>query len=217
MKKSNVIIFALLVLCSAFLLWLWYFLGFNHVDSPVDLVLSIVWWVVIVACIAIIAKMEQARRRRIRTVYVGDIATFNSERGLVRLEDAAKPMKDVLAGIIEDLKYDFTREDFPDKDKFQVRYFVRTKEFKAEDADEQQQTAQASAEGAAAEGAAPVAPAAAADATQPLTPAGDASAEQHEQKTWKGEVVVVDTQEERSFDTPEELAAILADLQAKAA
>ena len=52
MKKSNVIVFVLLALASAFFLWLWYFLGLNRVDEPLDLVLSIVWWLVIVVAIA---------------------------------------------------------------------------------------------------------------------------------------------------------------------
>ena len=34
MKKSNVIVFVLLALASAFFLWLWYFLGLNRVDEP---------------------------------------------------------------------------------------------------------------------------------------------------------------------------------------
>lgn len=82
MKKSNVIVFVLLALASAFFLWLWYFLGLNRVDEPLDLVLSIVWWLVIVVAIAVIVKMERTRRQRVRTVYVGDCATFNSEQGL---------------------------------------------------------------------------------------------------------------------------------------
>ena len=53
MKKSNVIVFVLLALASAFFLWLWYFLGLNRVDEPLDLVLSIVWWLVIVVAIAV--------------------------------------------------------------------------------------------------------------------------------------------------------------------
>ena len=61
MKKSNVIVFVLLALASAFFLWLWYFLGLNRVDEPLDLVLSIVWWLVIVVAIAVIVKMEQQR------------------------------------------------------------------------------------------------------------------------------------------------------------
>lgn len=188
MKKSNVIIFVLLALASAFFLWLWYFLGLNQVDEPLDLVLSIAWWVVIVAAIAIIVKMERTRRQRVRTVYVGDQATFNSERGLAAIE-GSQPMPEVIAGILQNLKYDFSREDFPDKDRFTVKYFVRTKQF---DAEEKQDAESAEVEERAS-----------VDAVEPRI----------EQKTWKGEVFIVETKEERPFDTPEELASILASLE----
>lgn len=190
MKKSNVIIFALLAACSAFLLWLWYFLGFNRVDSPLDLVLSVVWWAVVIVAVAAVVKLEQIRRRRVRTVYVGDRATFNSEKGLMRFEDTA-PMQDVIASILENLQYDFSRADFPDQDEFPVKYFVRSKEFGIEKRDVAQQD-DAAQEAEAFEG------------------------QQEPQKTWKGEVVVVETKEEKPFDTPEELAGILAELEAAA-
>lgn len=188
MKKSNVIIFVLLALASAFFLWLWFFLGLNQVDEPLDLVLSIVWWVVIVAAIAIIVKMERTRRQRVRTVYVGDQATFNSEQGLAAIE-GSQPMPEVIAEILQDLKYDFSREDFPDKDRFTARYFVRTKKFDAEE--KQADDAIESEEQA------------------PI----ETTESQIEQKTWKGEVFIVETKEERPFDTPEELATILASLE----
>lgn len=100
MKKSNVIVFVLLALASAFFLWLWYFLGLNRVDEPLDLVLSIVWWLVIVVAIAVIVKMERTRRQRVRTVYVGDCATFNSEQGLATIE-GSQPVSEVIAGILQ--------------------------------------------------------------------------------------------------------------------
>ncbi|RNL49027.1 hypothetical protein [Paraeggerthella hongkongensis] len=191
MKKSNVIIFALLAAISAFLLWLWYFLGFNRVDDPLDLVLSIVWWVVIAAAILVIVKMEQVRRQRIRTVYVGDGSTFNSEKGLMSFMEGAS-MQDAIASIVENLKYDFTREDFPDQDKFQAKYFVRTKDFKTEESpeavkDQPTESAQTS-------------------------PGSSASV----QRIWSGEVVVAATGEEKPFETPEELAAILTTFEAAA-
>lgn len=188
MKKSNVIIFVLLALASAFFLWLWFFLGLNQVDEPLDLVLSIVWWAVIAVAIAVIVKMERTRRQRVRTVYVGDQATFNSERGLAAIE-GSQPMPEVIAGILQNLKYDFSREDFPDKDRFTVKYFVRTKQF---DAEERQDAESAEVEERA---------------------SADAAESQIEQKTWKGEVFIVETKEERPFDTPEELASILASLE----
>ena len=195
MKKSNVIIFALLVACSAFLLWLWYFLGFNRVDDPLDLVVSIVWWAAVIAAVIAVVKTEQVRRRRVRTVYVGEAAAFNSEQGLLTLAPE-RSVQDALAGILENLKYDFTREDFPEKDEFQPKFFVRTKEFEAKKQDAEPVEA-------------PV------DVAAP--PASERAADQPaEQKTWKGEVVIVATKEEKPFDTPEELASILAELEAAA-
>ena len=206
MKKSNVIILALLVACSAFLLWLWYFLGFNRVDDPLDLVISIIWWAVVIVAIVVVVKTEQVRRRRVRTVYVGETSAFNSEQGLMALEPE-QPMKDVLAGILENLKYDFTREDFPEKDEFQPKFFVRTKEFEVEKQDaepvELAEPAEPAESGVVADEAAACAPA----------PASERPAEQ---KKWKGEVVIVETKEEKPFDTPEELATILASLEAAA-
>lgn len=180
MKKSNVIIFVLLVLASAFFLWLWFFLGLNRVDEPLDLVLSIVWWAVAVVAVAVIVKMERTRRQRIRTVYVGDRATFNSEKGLMIFE-GAEPMDEVIASILRNLKYDFSRADFPDEEDFDVKYFVRTKKFDMEErADDEAQ--------------------------------GDDET-QGEQQQWTGEVFVVQTKEEHPFETPEELAGILASLE----
>lgn len=198
MKKSNVIIFALLVACSAFLLWLWYFLGFNRVDDPLDLVISIIWWAVVIVAIVVVVRTEQVRRRRVRTVYVGEASAFNSEQGLMALEPE-QPMKDALAGILENLKYDFTREDFPEKDEFQPKFFVRTKEFETEKREAE-----------------PVEPAAVPmdDAEVPMPE--QAGEQPPEQKKWKGEVVIVETKEEKPFDTPEELATILAALEAAA-
>ena len=191
MKKSNVIIFVLLAIASAFLLWLWYYLGLNKVDEPLDLVLSILWWIVIIASIVIVAKMEQIRRRRIRTVYVGNDATFNSEKGLLTFAKSL-PMQEVLASILENLSYNFSRVDFPDKEAFEVKYFVRTKEFKVEKPEE---------------GAQP-------SSVQPNPT--DENTVSLGQDAWKGEVVIIDTKEEKPFESPEELADILASLEATA-
>lgn len=72
MKKSNVLITAVIVVVSAFLLWLWYDLGFNHVDSPLDLVLSVVWWAIVVVGVVLVAKAEKTRQESVRTVYLGE-------------------------------------------------------------------------------------------------------------------------------------------------
>lgn len=89
MKKSNWIGLAIAVLVDVFLLWLWFFLGFNQVDSPLDLVISIIWLVVIVAVIVGVNRLERQREKRLRTIYVSSTAVFNKERGLVSLGSAA--------------------------------------------------------------------------------------------------------------------------------
>lgn len=178
MKKSNVVIFVLLALASAFFLWLWFFLGLNRVDEPLDLVLSIVWWAVVVVAIAVIVKMERTRRRRIRTVYVGDGLAFNSEAGLVELEEGVST-QEAVAAILDKLTYDFTRNDFPDEDEFRPKFFIRTKEFEADEPKEESEQS-------------------------PEQESASAF------RKWKGEVFLVDAKQERPFDTPEELSAILA-------
>ena len=191
MKKSNVIIFVLLAIASAFLLWLWYYLGLNKVDEPLDLVLSILWWIVIIVSVVIIVKMEQIRRQRIRTVYVSKGSTFNSEKGLVSLVGGL-PMQEVIASILENLSYNFSRVDFPDKEVFEVKYFVRTKEFKKAKPDEE-----------------------APSSSVQQNPAGEETASLG-QDIWRGTVVIVDTKEEKPFESPEELATILGSLKTMA-
>ena len=70
MKKSNWIGLAIAVLVDVFLLWLWFFLGFNLVDSPFDLVISIIWLVAIVAVAAAVNRLECQREKRLRNIYV---------------------------------------------------------------------------------------------------------------------------------------------------
>ena len=47
MRKSNWLILAVLAVAAGLFLWLWYYLGFNFVDDPFDLVLAVVWWAVV--------------------------------------------------------------------------------------------------------------------------------------------------------------------------
>ena len=61
MKKSNFIVLGISAIAAALLLVLWYYLGFNHIDNPLDLVLAIVWWVGIVVIAVVIARLERQR------------------------------------------------------------------------------------------------------------------------------------------------------------
>lgn len=115
MKKSNVILAVVAVIASAFLLWLWYNLGFDKVDSPLDLVMSVIWWVIIVAGVVLVAKVEKTRREKVRTAYVGDGRLYNSESGLLTL-GAGASATDSVAAVLAGLDYGFDRVAGPDPD-----------------------------------------------------------------------------------------------------
>ncbi len=127
MKKSNWLAFIVAIIISAFLLWLWFFLGFNHIDAPLDLVLSIIWWVIVaVACYAIY-RVEKKRQERARTCYVADRYIYNAEAGSSTAEGneaAVQRMHDV----IDELEYTFDVRDAPKDAKF--NFVVRSKTFK---------------------------------------------------------------------------------------
>lgn len=128
MKKSNWLVFILLTTASVFLLCLWYALGFNQVDDPLDLLISIIWWVLIVVMWYFVFKAEQRRRVEVRTVYVAPNELYNSERGIVALnglDDAPAQLAEVLS----DLEYGFGVKDYPSDDAFKPLFIVRTTEF----------------------------------------------------------------------------------------
>lgn len=162
MKKSNVIIFAVLALISIFLLWLWYYLGFNRIDEPLDLVLSIIWWLVIAVAVVVVVRVERERRRRIRTVYVADDVVFNSEAGSLSY-DGSGQLISVIEGVLDDLKYNFSKEDLPNKNAFPIKFIVRTAE--------------------------------------------------HNDNTWKGEVVNVETRQTNAFADKDQLFEMLSSSQ----
>lgn len=130
MKKSNWIGLAIAVLVDVFLLWLWFFLGFNQVDSLLDLVISIIWLVAIVAVAAAVNRLERQREKRLRTIYVSSTAVFNKERGLVSLGSAAAAPS-VMERILRDMEYGFDLKEMPKPEEFNCRYVVQTDEYKA--------------------------------------------------------------------------------------
>lgn len=204
MRKSNWIIAAVLVVASIFFLWLWYYLKFNFIDNPLDLVLSIIWWAIVgLGCFGI-KKAEDKRQERVRTTYVANTAVFNSEAGLVDLNGATAV--EGIQQVLEGLEYNFDIKDFPSQDQAKFDYIVRSKKFEVEKEDEQA----AAASTGAAEGAE-----AAADATQVVAQEGAEAAAQtslKKVKTWEGEVALVSDPDAdpKEFSSKEELAAILA-------
>lgn len=135
MKKSNYLVLAISALVSIFLLYLWYSLGFNQIDNPLDLVISIIWWALIVALVVWINKLEKTRQQRIRTVYLAPAALYNSETGVRELEDGANPVE-AMQTVLEGLEYGFDTQDLPSRDEIDFTYVVKTEEYKpAEDED----------------------------------------------------------------------------------
>lgn len=140
MKKSNVIVLAVSALVAVFLLWLWFYLGFNNVDSPTDLALAIGWWVGIAAIVALIAYLERKRQQQVRTIYVSPTALYNSERGIVALKESS--CTDAMESILQQLEYNFNKEDLPSNKTFDYRYVVQTNEYKEQGSEDDQDSSQ---------------------------------------------------------------------------
>ena len=83
MRKSNWLVATVAAIAVGALLWLWYFLGFNRIDSPLDLVIAIVWWLVIALVVVAITRAEAKRREKMRTAFVGEGFLYNPETGLI--------------------------------------------------------------------------------------------------------------------------------------
>lgn len=113
MRKSNWTILAVLAVAAGFFLWLWYYLGFNFVDDPLDLVLAVAWWAMVVALAVGIHAAESKRRRRVRTTYLAPDVLFNSEAGFVNLGafEEGTTLADALEYTLAGLKYTFDRKD----------------------------------------------------------------------------------------------------------
>lgn len=188
MKKINVVLTVVLAAVSAFLLWLWYWLGFNQVDQPLDLIVSIVWWAVIVVGVIAVVKTEQKRQRQIRTMFVADGQFYNSETGLRSVAPGATATA-TIAGALANLEYGFSKADEPDlkdaNNPIEYKWVVRTDKFKPAEAG-----SQTGAQGGA--------------SAQP-----SAEGQSESQETWEGEVVEVATGTAKPFASREELAAII--------
>lgn len=117
MKKSNYIIMCCALVVSAFLLWLWYALSFNHVDAPFDLVITLIWWLIIaLACFAI-RRVEIKRQERIRTCYVSADKVFNPEAGTMSFQGADAAVN-CMQRTISGLSYGFKLQELPKDEAF---------------------------------------------------------------------------------------------------
>lgn len=128
MRKGNWIIIAILVIASIVFLAMWYMQGFNLIDNPFDLVITIVWWVVIVGVCVAISWAESRRRRSIRTAFVAPGVVYNIESGVVRVDDGSDYV-DVLQNVLSNLKYGYDKGNVTDDKRIRFKYIVRTDKF----------------------------------------------------------------------------------------
>ena len=131
MKKNNVIVYLVALAISAYLLWLWYHHGLDHVDAPLDLVLSIVWWCLIGLAMFAIHRVEKKRQLRRRTCYVASDHVFNLESGVAAASTPAEAVSSI-HDILRDMDYDMKLEDVPEDangNRLQYLYVVRSEKF----------------------------------------------------------------------------------------
>lgn len=130
MRKSNIIVIAILVLVSIELIWLWNYLGFSLTD-PTDLIIGIIWWaVIVIVCIALVVT-ELRRRERLRTIFVADGMLYNCESGVVRLgvDQGSWVYVGRMKDILNALTYGSEASISHDQPRVRFKYVVRTKRF----------------------------------------------------------------------------------------
>lgn len=128
MRKSNWIIAAILLVASLAFLWLWQALQFNLVDNPIDIVVTVVWWVVIVAGCVAIHLAEKRRQERIRTVFLAPGLVYNCEAGVLRVEPGASSV-DAIRKVLVNLTYSFDLAELPANSRVRFQQIVRTERF----------------------------------------------------------------------------------------
>lgn len=127
MKKFNMFALAVAVLASVILLVAWFALGFNRVDAPIDLTLTVMWWLLIAGVACGIVRAEQLRRESIRTVYVGENEMFNPECGSSRRPADAHELVRATEETLRSLKYGFSLHELPHKgERPRFTHVIRT-------------------------------------------------------------------------------------------
>lgn len=125
MRKSNWMIAGIFVVASVIFLAMWYGLGFNLVDDPLDLVVSIIWWVVIVGICIAIKVAENRRRRSIRTSFIAPGIIYNPEAGIVNVEES-RSYTPALQRVLGSLKYDFDKKDVANDKRIRFTHIVHS-------------------------------------------------------------------------------------------
>lgn len=130
MRKGNVTVIAVLLVVSVALLCLWNSLGFSLTD-PVDLTITIIWWLVLIVIIVAICITEAKRRTRIRTIFIADGVLYNCEIGVVRMEGDVNSRAYVkkMGEILRSLDFGSEAKLSHDQPRVRFDYIVRTKRY----------------------------------------------------------------------------------------
>lgn len=104
MRKSNWIVFVLFAAAAVLLVVLWYVLGLDKVDAPLDLVLGIVFIVLIALVAFVLIRMELRRRKLLRAIYVAVPDAFNTEYGSLPAGSISM-LIDAAGAVLEGLEY----------------------------------------------------------------------------------------------------------------
>lgn len=128
MRKSNWLVAALAVAAAAALLWAWFALGFNHVDSPLDLVIAILWWVVVAGVIGAIVWAENKRRVKMRLAFVGEGVIYNPESGVV-VPDRGESELALLQRTLAGMTFPDEVSGLDERNRPSFRWVVRSRKF----------------------------------------------------------------------------------------
>lgn len=129
MQKSNWIIFGILLIGSLIFLGIWFYFGLDLIDRPFDLVLTIIWWVVLIGFCIGISLIERARREKMRTVYLAPQLAYNREVGTIQLK-SDESIANTVQEILESLDYGFTQKRIAKSDSVRFKVIVHTTKFK---------------------------------------------------------------------------------------
>ncbi|MEC4272076.1 hypothetical protein VJ923_02740 [Adlercreutzia sp. R25] len=128
MRKSNWIVTAIAAVAAGVLLWMWFALGFNHVDDPLDLVVAVAWWLVVAAVVAGIAWAESKRREKMRLAFVGEGVVYNPEAGLV-MPDAGETELGALERTLAGMAFPDEVAALDERVRPSFRWVVRSRKF----------------------------------------------------------------------------------------
>lgn len=131
MRASNWLVTAVAAIAAGVLLWAWYALGFSAVDSPLDLVIAVIWWAVVVGVVIAITRIEAKRRERMRTAFVGYGIVYNPESGIVR-PDSDEPELAAVQRILATMEYPLRVARLDEKALPAFQWVVRSKKFDRE-------------------------------------------------------------------------------------